>query len=215
MEDSEIKAEKYWNERYRKEGQLWGARPSQSLWSAIQVFGTFAVNYVLIPGCGYGRLSRLFSMSGFSVAGVDISDKAIEMARQLDPQGVYYQASVLKMDFDKLLYDAIYSFNTLHLLMQEDRLRMIAECRRKLKPGGLMFITVFSDEEEDYKRSLQVESGTFETKAGRPAHYFSEKDLKDHFRDDEVIDCGMVHDAENHGGKEHIHHLRYICLKTA
>jgi SAM-dependent methyltransferase len=214
MNQSEIQAEKYWNERYQKEGQIWGETPSRAVWIAIQCFGGVIAHHILIPGCGYGRLARLFSMSGFAVAGVDISAKAIEMARKLDSMGVYYQASVLKMDFDKLPYDALFAFNLLHLMLENDRHRLIKECRRKLKPGGLMFLTAFSEKEEDFGKGQEVEIHTFESRRGRPAHYFTEEDLQSHFRDFEVVESGMIDEPEDHGGKSHTHFLRYICVRV-
>ncbi len=214
MNQSEIRAEKYWNERYDKEGQIWGEAPSRAVWIAIQLFGCAGSNHILIPGCGYGRLSRLFSMSGFAVAGVDISGTAVEMARQLDTSGVYYQASALKMDFDKLPYDAVFAFNILHLMPENDRKAMIIECRRKLKDGGLAFFTVFSERENDFGQGREIEKNTFETRPGRPAHYFTEEDLNDHFKGFELVESGMIEDPEDHGGQAHRHLLRYICIRV-
>jgi SAM-dependent methyltransferase len=214
MNQSEMQAEKYWNERYQKEGQIWGEAPSQAVWIAIQLFGAVKASHILVPGCGYGRMSHLFSMSGFFVAGVDISGMAVEMAREIDPRGVYYQASALKMDFDKLPYDAVFAFNVLHLMLESDRKEMIRECRRKLKDGGLMFFTVFSEKEEDFGKGREVEPNTFESRPGRPAHYFSEEDLKGHFKDFDLVEIGMIEEPENHGGKPHTHQLRYICLRV-
>jgi SAM-dependent methyltransferase len=210
----EIQAEKYWDERYRKEGQIWGESPSRAVWIAIQLFGQADASQILIPGCGYGRMSRLFSMSGFAVAGVDISRTAVEMAGSLDDRGVYYQSSALKMDFDQLPYDAVFAFNVLHLMLEEDRRSMIKECRRKLKSGGLMFFTVFSEKEEDFGKGREVERNTFESRPGRPAHYFNHEDLLAHFRDFEILDSGLIEEPEDHGGKPHVHRLRYICVRV-
>jgi SAM-dependent methyltransferase len=214
MNQSEIQAEKYWDERYRKEGQIWGESPSRAIWIAIQLFGQANANQILVPGCGYGRMSSLFSMSGFATAGVDISETAVEMARKLDERGLYYRSSALKMDFDQLPYDAVYAFNVLHLMLEEDRKAMIKECRRKLKSGGLMFFTVFSEQEEDFGKGQEIEKATFESRPGRPAHYFSRDDLLAHFKDFEVVDSGMIEEPEDHGGKPHVHQLRYICVRV-
>jgi SAM-dependent methyltransferase len=214
MNQFEMNAQNYWNARYRKEGKIWGDNPSQVVWIAIQIFGIAGAQNILIPGCGYGRLSNLFSQSGFTVAGVDISAAALEIARECDSLGVYYEASALNMDFDRLPYDAVFAFNVLHLLLEDDRRQMIRECGRKLKPGGQMFFTVFSELEEDFGKGRQVEDNTFESKPGRPAHYFSEADLLEHFRDFQVIESGLIEEPEDHGGKPHTHQLRWICVRV-
>jgi 2-polyprenyl-3-methyl-5-hydroxy-6-metoxy-1,4-benzoquinol methylase len=214
MNQFEVNAQQYWNERYRKEGKIWGDNPSRVVWIAIQLFGKAEAQNILIPGCGYGRLSTLFSQSGFTVAGVDISTTAVEMARAADSLGVYYEASALKMDFDQLPYDAVFAFNVLHLLMEDDRRQMIRECRRKLKAAGQMFFTVFSELEEDFGKGREVEKNTYETRPDRPAHYFSEADLLEHFKDFEVSESGLIEEPEDHGGKPHTHQLRWICVSV-
>jgi 2-polyprenyl-3-methyl-5-hydroxy-6-metoxy-1,4-benzoquinol methylase len=214
MNQFEMNAQNYWNARYQKEGRIWGDNPSRAVWIAIQLFGNANAQNILIPGCGYGRLSCLFSQSGFTVAGVDISETAVEMAKEIDTSGVYYPASALKMDFDRLLYDAVFAFNILHLLLADDRRQMIKECRRKLKAGGQMFFTVFSELEEDFGKGRQVENNTFETRPGRPAHYFSEADLLEHFKEFEIIESGLIAEPEEHGGKPHTHQLRWICVRV-
>jgi SAM-dependent methyltransferase len=214
MNEFELQAEKYWNERYQREGQIWGENSSRAVWIAIQLFGLRGASQILVPGCGYGRLSSLFSLSGFAVAGVDISETALEMARRLDQRGVYYHGSALKMDFDGLPYDAFFGFNILHLMLAAERRALIRECRRKLKAGGLMFFTVFSEQEEDFGKGHKVEENTFESRPGRPAHYFTEADLTDHFKDFTIVEMGMLEEPEDHGGKPHVHHLRYICVRA-
>jgi SAM-dependent methyltransferase len=214
MNQFEINAEKYWNERYGREGRIWGEGPSRLVYMAIHLFGAENANYILVPGCGYGRMASVFSNSGFTVAGVDIAGTALDMAREIDQRGVYYQASALKMDFDHLPYDAVFAYNVLHLMLAEDRQRMIQECRRKLKDGGLMFFSVFSEQEEDYGKGQKVEENTFESRPGRPAHYFTDQDLRAHFQDFKLIESGLIEEPEDHGGKPHTHLLRYIAVKV-
>jgi cyclopropane fatty-acyl-phospholipid synthase-like methyltransferase len=115
------------------------------------------------------------------------------------------------MSFDPTQYDAIYCFNVLHLFRKNERGIFLQECEKRLKEGGLMFFTVFSEKEESYGEGREVETNTFESKPGRPVHYFSEVDLRDHFRKCKVMNTGIIEDAEDHGGNPHTHLLRYIC----
>jgi chemotaxis methyl-accepting protein methylase len=106
---------------------------------------------------------------------------AYNRAREFDPLSRFYNASVLDMSFDTNVYDAIYCFNVLHLFRENDRYVFIQQCDNKLNKGGLMFFTVFSEKESSFGEGREVERNTFESRPGRPAHYFTEADLKAHF----------------------------------
>jgi hypothetical protein len=70
---------------------------------------------------------------------------------------------------------------------------------------------VFSDEERSFGKGRQVEENTYESKQWRPVHYFTELDLKTHFKEFSVIETGTLEDTEDHGESgHHSHILRYI-----
>ncbi len=102
----------------------------------------------------------------------------------------------------------------LHLFLEGDRKRFVAKCADALREGGLAFFAVFSDAEPSYGKGRQVEPGTFESKPGRPVHYFSEKDLVDHFAGFEVLETGIMEDPEEHGEEgKHVHLVRYVLAR--
>ena len=202
--------EQYWEQRFREEGMIWGEIPSKTAYYALDVFRTHEIRSILVPGSGYGRNTKLFSSSGYEVTGVEISEKACTMAKQFDPGSQFYKGSVLDMSFDTNKYDAIYCFNVLHLFLENDRKLLLRGCAEKLKKAGPMFFTVFSDEEPNYGQGNEVEKNTFETRPGRPAHYYTEDDLLEQFKDFSIRDTGIVTDLEDHGGQPHIHILRYV-----
>ena len=81
----------------------------------------------------------------------------------------------------------------------------------QLNENGYIFFSVFSEKESSYGRGENVEEETYESKPGRPIHYFSKDDLLDHFKEYQIIETGILKDNENHGEiGEHIHKLRYI-----
>ena len=203
----------FWEERFREEGRIWGTSPSRTATSAIDRFKTAMVHTVLVPGSGYGRNTKLFSASGLDVTGIEISETAYKIANQFDPRSKFYKGSVLDMSFDKHRYDAIYCFNVLHLFRQPEREMLLNQCIAKLKERGLVYFTVFSNEESTFGQGQQTEPNTFESKPGRPVHYFMEVDLKQHFYNFKIIDIGTLQDPENHGGNAHIHILRYIFAR--
>lgn len=205
----------YWDKRFEAEGRIWGDSPSRTAGYALALFRKASVKTVLIPGSGYGRNTKLFSTSGFKVTGIEISATAYAMALEFDPVSRFYNASVLDMSFLPDTFDAVYACNILHLFREKDRNLFIRQCISKVKKNGLMFFTVFSEKESSYGQGKEVEKNTFESKPGRPAHYFSDSDLKTHFKEMEILETGIMEDPENHGTEgPHTHRLRYIYVKA-
>ena len=203
----------YWESRFKAEGKIWGESPSRSAHAAVKLFLANNVKTVLVPGSGYGRNTKLFSASGLDVTGIEISETAYEMANQFNPRSKFYKGTILDMSFDNLKYDAIYCYNVLHLFRQAQRELFLSQCIDKLKEQGLVYFTVFSNEETTCGQGQQTEPNTFESKPGRPVHYFNEADLKQHFYFFEIIDVGTIQEPENHGGDAHVHILRYIFAR--
>ncbi|UCB42067.1 MAG: class I SAM-dependent methyltransferase [Dehalococcoidales bacterium] len=205
----------FWEKRFREEGKVWGEDPSKSVYQASEFFRKHDVKSILVPGSGYGRNTRLFSSSGFDVTGIEISATACKLAQQFDPASKVYEGSVLDMSFVPGTFDAIYSYNLLHLFSENDRNLFIQECIDKLGEPGFAFFTVFSEDEPTFGQGRWVESNTYESRPDRPTHYFTEDDLREHFQDFEIIETGIVQEPEDHGGQPHTHILRYVFVKKA
>ena len=203
----------FWNKRFQNEGNVWGGYPSATAIFALEIFQQHKVKSVLVPGSGYGRNTKLFSGSGFQVSGTDISMVACDLAKKFDPLTEFYNGSVLDMSFLMDTYDAIYSFNTLHLFYERERAAFIDECANRLKEGGLAFFTVFSENEPSFGKNRSMEKNTYESRPGRPTHYFNDDDLRWHFRDFKVLLSGVFDEWEDHSQGEHVHRLRYIFSK--
>lgn len=201
----------YWNRRFSIEEKIWGDSPSKTAEYALKLFLKNKVHKILIPGAGYGRNSKLFSNHSFNVTGIEISKKAFNMAKKHDPKTKFFKGSVLDMPFNIDLYNAIYCHNTLHLFLRKERFFFIKKCYDQLKNNGFVFFTVFSEKEKSFGKGKEFEKNTFESKSGRPTHYFSEDDLIEHFRDFSVIKTGLMEESENHGELgPHTHILRFI-----
>jgi cyclopropane fatty-acyl-phospholipid synthase-like methyltransferase len=205
----------YWDTRYQAEGKIWGDEPSLTARRALEIFQNNNVKKLLVPGSGYGRNTRLFSAAGMQVTGVEISFEACRLAMAFDPATRVFNISALDMSSLRGRYDGLYCFNLLHLFREADRKRFIKECVKNVKVNSPMFFTVFSEKEESYGKGAEVEKNTFESKPGRPVHYFTEPDLKYQLRGMEILETGLMEDQENHGEGPHTHVLRYICIKAA
>jgi len=202
----------YWEGRFQREGKIWGETPSTTARRALEIFRQHAAKDILVPGAGYGRNTRLFSEAGLHTVGVEISSEALALARQFDPATEFFCGSVLEVSFPAASFDAVYCFNLLHLFRRRDREKLLAACRGMLRKGGIVFFVVFCELEDSFGKGAQVEPNTFESKPGRPVHYFTEADLCEHFRAFDIVETGLAKDHEEHGAEgPHVHTLRYIC----
>ncbi|NPV51324.1 MAG: methyltransferase domain-containing protein [Candidatus Methanofastidiosum sp.] len=204
----------YWNNRFLKENEIWGKIHSNSAELCLEYFSRFKIKNILIPGVGYGRNAQFFEKKGFIVEGIEISDQAIKIARNNSLTFPIYEGSVLEMPFNDKKYEGIYCFNVLHLFRQEDRKEFIDKCYNQLNPGGIIFFTVFSENEQSYGKGKKIEENTYETKPNRPVHYFTDEDLRNHFNKFLILDSGIMEDPENHGEEgPHTHIIRYIIAQ--
>ena len=204
----------FWETRYAAEGAIWGHEPSKTVERAYVLFKQHGVQRLLIPGSGYGRNTRYFAERGYTVTGIEVSETALALAQAQDSMSRYIHASVLDDVLKDETFDAIYCFNVLHLFLAAERREVMRRCRRWLRPGGLAFFVVFSEEEATYGKGKAVEPETFETRPGRPAHYFTAADLRAHFAGFTIIETGLVSDPEDHSPEgPHVHELRYICAR--
>jgi SAM-dependent methyltransferase len=206
----------YWNRRFSEEGRIWGDAPSGTALRAAELFRKEGVQKILIPGCGYGRHTEFFAGEGFKVHGIEVSDIAVGFAARTGPRVVYFRGSVLDMPFSEDLYDAVYCFNLLHFFRAADRSRVVEKSADRLRAGGLLFFTVFSEKEPTCGQGQKVEEYTYESKPGRPTHYFTEADLKGRFAGFEILETGLVEERENHGDEgPHGHLLRCMIARKA
>ncbi|HEY4156183.1 MAG TPA: methyltransferase domain-containing protein [Puia sp.] len=97
---------------------------------------------VLDVGCGNGIISRSLGKSGFKVKGIDVSDKAIAKARQLNtlPNVQFEVVSAETLVADGHRYHAVICSEVLeHLNKPEKLVQVLYEV---LDPGGVLIVTV-------------------------------------------------------------------------
>lgn len=97
-------------------------------------------------GCGPGRNSIFLAKQGFDVIGYDISNVAIQWARERANESklnVEFECkSVFEID-DNDQFDLVYDSGCLHHLLPHRRIQYLNMIYRSLKPGGLFGITCF------------------------------------------------------------------------
>lgn len=93
-------------------------------------------------GCGEGSLTRMMTRHGANVIGVECSKSQLERARAAKPAGneIYYEGVGEDMSFEDNKLDVIVFFNSLHHINIDNQEQALAEARRVLKPGGMVYI---------------------------------------------------------------------------
>ena len=98
---------------------------------------------VLELGCGAGRLTGHLIELGGEVHGLDISAAMVDYCRAHLPGGTFSEGDLRDLSgFPDLSRDAIVATsNVLDVLEEEDRLAVLREVRRVLRPGGLLMMS--------------------------------------------------------------------------
>lgn len=117
----------------------------RSPWIAAEISSRFPQKIsVLDIGCGAGILANALAKEGHRVAGIDLSENSLKLARETDTtQKVDYRpANAYSLPFSDGSFDAACAMDVLEHV--EEPQRLIAEAARVLKPGGLFFFHTFN-----------------------------------------------------------------------
>lgn len=105
---------------------------------------------VLDLGCGDGWIAIKLAKQGHEVWGIDSSETAIERAIEKAKQtGVsdrthFQVGDALKLPYENHQFDALIDRGLFHHIVRSNYSKYFNEVTRVLKPGGLMFLAVFS-----------------------------------------------------------------------
>ena len=140
---------------------------------------------VLDAGCGHGRHAKSALAQGHAVVGVDLSRRLLGLARASAPAGAWVGGTGTALPFRGASFDAAVCVSMLHHLPTEDeRVTVLREIRRVLRPGGRLFVVVW---DRDQPRFRQAPSADLEvpwplpdgTRVPRFYHLFAEGELED------------------------------------
>ena len=120
---------------------------------------------VLELGCGYGRIIPALADKADSVFGIDSSLESLFLAREL-PHGnsnIWLACmNAVKMGFADNLFDKVVCIQNGISAFHVDQHELICECIRVTKPGGIVFLSSYSEKFWDYRLKwfeLQSQAG--------------------------------------------------------
>lgn len=113
---------------------------------------------VLEIGCGLGTDGAQFAKAGAIYTGVDLTDAAVELARQrfelFELPGTFRTADAENLDFADESFDVVYSHGVLH--HTPDTERAVHEAHRVLRPGGRAVVMLYHRNSYNYRVNIRV-----------------------------------------------------------
>lgn len=213
----------HWEDEYKKNKKLWGEGPSELAQAAVDYIrksgrGDDSLS-VLDVGCGYGRDAFYYSANlDCSILGIDLSEKAIEIASNAAAEKHIERIGFRCRDFAHLEeseYDAVCASNLYQLLMPKERESLRRTVMRTLKPGGLFFLSTLSltDPEHHGKGTpIPEEPNSFSFEHRIYLHFCKRKELAEDFS---FLDIKELYEQEYHEpratGEAH-HHVSWILI---
>lgn len=201
----------FWESSFIENQMMWGFEPSDSAILTKDFFLEKKVKEILLPGIGYGRNAKVFIDNGINVTGIEISNTAIELARQNGLDINIFHGSVTDMPFDNKLYDGIFSYALIHLLNNHERAKFISDCYNQLKPGGYMIFATISKEAPMFGKGKQLGKDYFEIMEGVKMFFYDSDSIKHEFGNYGLIEISEI--VEPHKNMEKKPPFKFLMVK--
>lgn len=205
----------FWEESFQEKKAMWGDAPTDSAIHAAELFKTRGYNDVLIPGIGYGRNAKPFLDSGMDVAGIEISETALLMAREnFGSKLRIFHGSAADMPFEDRLYDGIFSFALIHLLNPADRQKLIAASYAQLRKGGCMIFVTIADTAPMFGTGTKISDRLYETIPGVRLFFYDTQAIEREFGGYGLKSFQVVSEPTKHAaGKANLDFIWIECQK--
>jgi ubiquinone/menaquinone biosynthesis C-methylase UbiE len=112
---------------------------------------------ILDVGCGSGYGARYLVEKGYSVIGVDISEKMLEIAKKNVPEAEFIEADMTKLTFPDNSFDGIVSLYAIFHVSREKHKTLFQDLHRMLKKKGILFFCTNYNESEETDDYLGAE----------------------------------------------------------
>jgi SAM-dependent methyltransferase len=210
-----------WDNIYRNNQHVWGDRPS--------ALAAFACHYlqgvkasvnsieILDLGCGYGRDALYLARNiNCHVLGIDNSSEAIEMAGKALADDLKSRVRFQCCDFRQMpegKSKIVFASNFYHLLKIEERQAFRNTIKKRLKPGGMLFLSTLSPSDpEHFGKGKPVENDDNSFHDQRFLHFCTREELE---RDFSFLTIKKLSEHEYYeprsNGEVH-HHILWILL---
>ncbi len=139
-----------WNDSYVGTPPPWDIGAPQTAFTALADAGALHGD-VLDSGCGTGEHTLLAAAHGARATGVDIAERAIEIARhKSDERGInatFEVGDVLHLERLGRQFDVVIDSGVFHVFDDEERATYVSSLRSALRPGGMLYVACFSEDQ--------------------------------------------------------------------
>ena len=142
-----------WEERYAQKKTPWDTgRPNSHLVQLVAMWPRSGGN-VLDIGCGTGTNAIWLAQQGFQVSGIDISSRAIELAKQRAKEsGVeccFAADDFLSRQTAGSSFSLLFDRGCFHCMgTDERRSRFVSQAAASLEPGGMWFSLIGNSDQQ-------------------------------------------------------------------
>lgn len=147
---------------------------------------------VLEVGCGNGKTAVALAKRGYRVTGMDFSQKAIDICRELILDADFVCASVLNIPFENGSFDGISAFHVLEHLTDDELSKAAEELYRVMKTGGYLLVKSFAEGDMRAGKGIANDDNVIRGN-GILYHYFTEQELLDKLS---VFQCVSIRTVE-------------------
>jgi len=204
----------FWEDSFKSKREMWGWEPAGSALLALELFKKHKLQTILIPGFGYGRNAKVFIDNGFEVSGIEISNTAIEIAKQQFSHNIkLHHGSIELMPFDQQLYNGIFCYALLHLLNEAQRSKLIADCYSQLLPGGYMVFISISKLDLRFGQGNEISKDTFSSRPGVDLFFYDSASIQSAFGNYGLVDAEVISEPLKDQGIKPAQKFWYIVCK--
>ncbi|MCL5276879.1 MAG: class I SAM-dependent methyltransferase [Deltaproteobacteria bacterium] len=179
-----------WNRDYEKFGRIWGEGPGVLAEAAVRYLKKNDPDRegldIIDIGCGYGRdVFYLSDKLKCNILGIDVSEKAIEIAMSMVMKTKRHNIRFQTADFASLggdKYDVVFASNVYQIMHPDERGAFRNAVRKALRPEGLLFLATLSTKDpEHYGKGVQVIGEENSFKDGKYLHFCTGEELRKDF----------------------------------
>ena len=135
------------------------AKETEPLINAIKEHSVNEVRTLLHLGCGAGGNDYTFKRY-YQVTGIDVSEKMLEIARDLNPEADYHLGDMRTIELGEF-FDVVVAPESIDYMRTEDELySAMMTAQKNLKPGGLFLVV--ANTAERFRQNNFVYSGSRE-----------------------------------------------------
>jgi SAM-dependent methyltransferase len=102
---------------------------------------------VLELGCATGVPTTRELATRFSVTGVDLSARHIELAKRHVPDARLEQADMTRLTFPPASFDAVLAFYSITHVPREEQAQLLRDIARWLRPGGMLVASLGAEDD--------------------------------------------------------------------